>query len=111
MTPSCALHNITTHGDNHAKNITKTPTRDWDPNMDETRPLNQEDNQAPQPTISHLEIDHNNSTTTAPTRLCSKFWTGKFLIFTIMLEGQLKLRRNSISPWLLSSLTCLQDFG
>jgi hypothetical protein len=27
------------------------------------RPLNQEDNQAPQPTISHLETDLNNSTT------------------------------------------------
>ena len=27
------------------------------------RPLNQEDNQAPQPKISHLEIDLNNSTT------------------------------------------------
>jgi hypothetical protein len=26
-------------------------------------PLNQEDNQAPQPTISHLETDLNNSTT------------------------------------------------
>jgi hypothetical protein len=27
------------------------------------RPLNHEDNQAPQPTISHLEIDLNTSTT------------------------------------------------
>jgi hypothetical protein len=36
----------------------------WGINMAESkRPLNQEDNQAPQPTISHLETDLNNSTT------------------------------------------------
>jgi hypothetical protein len=35
----------------------------WGINMAENkRPLNQEDNQAPQPTISHLETDLNNST-------------------------------------------------
>jgi hypothetical protein len=35
----------------------------WGINMAESkRPLNQEDNQAPQPTISHLETDLNNST-------------------------------------------------
>jgi hypothetical protein len=34
----------------------------WGINMAEIkRPLNQEDNQAPQPTISHLETDLNNS--------------------------------------------------
>jgi hypothetical protein len=34
----------------------------WGINKDEKqRPLNQEDNQAPQPTISHLETDLNNS--------------------------------------------------
>jgi hypothetical protein len=30
--------------------------------VESKRPLNQEDNQAPQPTISHLETDLNNST-------------------------------------------------
>jgi hypothetical protein len=36
----------------------------WGINTAESkRPLNQEDNQAPQPTISHLETDLNNSTT------------------------------------------------
>jgi hypothetical protein len=36
----------------------------WGINIAESkRPLNQEDNQAPQPTISHLETDLNNSTT------------------------------------------------
>jgi hypothetical protein len=39
--------------------------------IDETRPLNQEDNQAPQPTISHFEIDHNNSTVVVPVGLWS----------------------------------------
>jgi hypothetical protein len=35
----------------------------WGINTAESkRPLNQEDNQAPQPTISHLETDLNNST-------------------------------------------------
>ena len=35
----------------------------WGINTTESkRPLNQEDNQAPQPTISHLETDLNNST-------------------------------------------------
>jgi hypothetical protein len=35
----------------------------WGINMaGSKRPLNQEDNQAPQPTISHLETDLNNST-------------------------------------------------
>jgi hypothetical protein len=34
----------------------------WGINMAESKiPLNQEDNQAPQPTISHLETDLNNS--------------------------------------------------
>jgi hypothetical protein len=39
------------------------PIRKWDPSMTKTRPLNQEDNQAPHQKISHLETDHNNSTT------------------------------------------------
>jgi hypothetical protein len=72
--------------------------------------LNQEDNQAPQPTISHLQND-------LKTPSLLYFWTiillglGKFLIFTFILEYQLKLSRNLVSPWLLCLLTCLQDYG
>jgi hypothetical protein len=61
------------------------------------RPLNQEDNQAPQPQSPTWRLIHR----------CCICWTmfllgpGKFLIFIFMLEDQLKLRKNSVSPWLL----------
>jgi len=43
----------------------------WGINMVESkRPKNQEDNQAPQPTISHLETDLNNSTVAVYAGLC-----------------------------------------
>ena len=67
------------------------------------RSLNLEGNQAPQPTISHLETDHNNSTAAVPAGL----GPGKFLISSFILEGQLKLSRNSVSPWLLPLSTYL----
>jgi hypothetical protein len=73
----CSIQcNVTMHGANNKNNITQ--------NAAETRPLNKNDNQAPQPTISHLETDHNNSNTTG---ICSIFGLGKFLIFAIILEG------------------------
>jgi hypothetical protein len=62
------------------------------------RPLNQEDNQAPQPTISHMETDLNNSTTAVYTGLLTVLDLDKFLIFRLILEDKLKLRRNSVSP-------------
>jgi len=36
------------------------PFRNWGPTQ--LRPMNQEDNQGSHPTISHLEIDYNDST-------------------------------------------------
>ena len=71
------------------------------------RSLNLEGNQAPQPTISHLETDHNNSTAA----VLAGLGPGKFLISSFILEGQLKLSRNSVSPWLLPLSTYLQDSG
>ena len=82
----------------------------WGINMTENkRPLNQEDNQAPQPTISHLETDLNNSTAT----IYDGLWTFLDLenFSSSSLEDQLKLIKNSVSPWLLPLLTCLQDSG
>ena len=66
---------------------------------------------APQPTISHLETDHNKSTAAALARLFSKPWTQKISIFTFMLGGQHKPSRNSVSLWLLPLSTCLHDSG
>jgi hypothetical protein len=84
----------------------------WGINTAESkRPLNQEDNQAPQPTISHLETDLNNSIAVYICWTLNLLGPGKFLIFIFILEDQLKLSRNSVSPWLLPLLTCLQDSG
>jgi hypothetical protein len=108
-TPCYTRRNVTARGANRAKNITQTPTKDYDPSVAKTRPLNQKDNQDPQPEISHLETDYSNSIATTHVGLCSNFRPRNFFIFTIMFEGQLKLRSNSVYPQLLPSLTCLQD--
>jgi len=52
-------------------------------------------------TISHFETDHNNSTAITLDGLWYEPWTWKILFFTFMLEGQLKLSRNSVYLWLL----------
>jgi hypothetical protein len=45
---------------------TPLPINNWDPNTIETIPMNQEDYLAPQPKISHMETNHNNSIVVVP---------------------------------------------